>query len=388
MKFINSIGDIFRRGTDGVTSLYSGFKSMFVREPSDEQLRNASFNATVYTCINLISQYIEHFQFHIKDKKVAYSLENPNIYQTKNEFLKSIASDMLVFGNAYSLKLKGSKSYTLAPLDASKVIPEGNMANPSYRMKDTGEVYNGDEIIHFRYGIGNTLKATGKLAAIYNRVMILDEADRDIERTFRGGVRTNYIVQTKSTDRELVKEVTKKIMGSITSDDPTKLVVLSNGMEMQAVPGVKPADSDLRELRSDIIREIAGIYGLPPFAVGGDSDTKYSNTVARHQQINSAAVVPLIKTIAAKLAQTFETEITYDIENVIDSDFQQRLDLSIHAAGGAVMSPDESRARYLGMGPIEGGAELRAGWTETTDDPNTGDDDELPADGSESDKKK
>ena len=141
------------------------------------------------------------------------------------------------------------------------------------------------------------------------------------------------------------------------------------------------ADGDLRDLRSDLIREVAALFGVPAFAVGGSTDTKFSNTVQRLQAMNQQALLPLARNIRDTLSQSFGEEVTFQEQDVLAGDFALQFDLAIAACGGPVYTPNESRKRFLGEDPVDGGNTLRTGpaGRAMTDDI-------APNDGSESDR--
>ena len=129
----------------------------------------------------------------------------------------------------------------------------------------------------------------------WSRIKALESCDAEIHNVFKIGLNMNHVLHGGHADDTAVKKMLKSIQKGfgLGGEKRAGIVGLTGGFKLETIKGVTPADSDLRNLRSDLIREIAALFNVPPFAVGGDSDTKYSNVVARHTQIAKEALLPL-----------------------------------------------------------------------------------------------
>ena len=98
----------------------------------------------------------------------------------------------------------------------------------------------------------------------------------------------------------------------------------------------------------------------PPFAVGGSSDTKFSNVVARYSQLSKDALIPILEAIKSALEHNLEVEVNYNPNDILKGDFATKSELAIKECGGAFRTPNEVREIYYGESGVEGGDELRS----------------------------
>ena len=384
-SLVKSIGDVFRRApvSAGISGANAASGAPALRSATEVARWQAT--ATVYTCADLIAKSIGQVRFTCEDAYWQRTLDAPNLFQTRYQFLYSVAWDATVFGNAYierEADRRGS-SNKLAPLDATTIEPDGTIGRPAYRERGGGERISADRIIHVRHGGGTGLEAIGRVAGGWSRIKALGACDRQIDDVFDNGLLVQHVLQGGHADETAVKKMLRSVRKAFGTGGNRRggVVGLTGGFQLETIKGLTPADGDLRDLRSDLIREIAALFGVPAFAVGGSTDTKFSNTVQRHQAMNQQALLPLARNIRDTFSQAFGEEVTFQEHDVLAGDFALQFDLAISACGGAVYTPNESRKRFLGEDAIEGGDVLRTGpaGRALTDDLE-------PNDGSESDR--
>ena len=392
MNIFKSIGDLFRPASIDAFAhgtSYATHNTIEAHRVDDERISKTQISATVYTCCDLICKAIANVEFVAKEKYWNDAFNDPNIMQSRYDFWYSVAWDALIYGNVYILKHqeKGASKGILAPLHPPNIEPLGSMVSPKYRARDTGEEYDGSRIIHIRHGGGSELRAIGRVAAGYRRIMALESCDIEIESVFSNGVSMSHVLHGGHADKDAVLNMLKSIKKAfgIGGKHRAGVVGITGGFKLDTIKGATPADSDMRNLRVDLIREIAALFGIPPFAAGGSSDTKFSNVVARHAQLAKDALLPLSTNIAQKLEHNLETPVTFSDEDLLKGDFGTALELAIKASGGPVRTPNEARDVYLGLTEVEGGDELRdkPAAKDELDPDRRG---EKPPDGSESDR--
>ena len=133
-----------------------------------------------------------------------------------------------------------------------------------------------------------------------------------------------------------------------------------------------------------MIREIASLFGCPPFVAGGTSDTRYNNITARMSVLHRETVTPLLDNITAKLSQALETEIVYDQYALVRGDLASQSEIGVKMAGGPYKSVNEVREMF-GDEKHEGEENDAIRNTNSTseEEPEEGDDDrtgEFPTD--------
>ena len=387
MNIVKAIGDRLRRNNTYSEGFSDDHYTLYPTV-DDKIISNYQTNATVYTCADLISKSIANVNFTCKDKYWQKCFDRPNEYQSTFDFWRAVAWDSVIFGNAFILKSEKNRASqgNMSPLDPINIKVTGRVV-PRYETVDTGSKYSPRRIVHVRHGGSSDVRAIGAVEAGISRIRALASCDKEIDNVFKNGISAQYILKAgRANESEAKKNAAAIRQGfGIGGKQRGGLAVLSGEFELEKMQGATPADSDLRELREDLIREIAALFGVPPFAVGGASDTKFTNTVARHQQTNTYALMPLATNIAQKFSHSLGEEVTFDEESIIESDFAMKLEFAVQASGGAVLTPDEARERWLHADPIDGGDVLRAGWTGESGSDDEGRDPIDESDGSEAD---
>ena len=366
MGIIKAIGDVIRgpssQASDGYP--FPDDQTPYGDAVDPFMVARAQYNPTVFSCLSLISKSLSHVRFTTGDKYWDRTFIDPNIHQGREDFWRSVIWELAGGGNVYiskSKKKRGTKGM-LYPRDPTNVEPLGTPLKPSYRLRDESDkIVTSDEMIHIRHGGGANLRAIGPIAAGYPRIQALEWCDREIENVFKNGINAGYVLHGGHTDKESLLNMMKSIQKAFGIGGKSRggVVGLSADYKLDKFPGVTPADSHLRNLRIDLIREIAALFGVPPFAVGGSSDTKFSNVVARYSQLSKDALIPILESIKSGLEHNLGVEVSYNENDILKGDFATKSELAQKECGGPFRTPNEVRELYFDSDEIEGGDELR-----------------------------
>ena len=348
--------------------------------------------ATVANCVTLAAQAVACLRFETPDARLRRLLAKPNDWQTRMDFMSGLAHSVLFYGNGYILQRELAAELVDPGLVSVTRRPVGG--GPRYHA--AGQVYTTRELIHFRdltasdtpAGFGHVSRS--RLRPLWPRICALLEADRRINTTFRRGINASAAFEMTpeaGSDSEIVErvrqEITEHYEGSM-SDNSGGILMLIGGT-LKPIGAGSASDTDLRALRQDLIREIAAMFGIPPFSVGGSGDVKFSNVVARNSQFFQNCTIPLADLIASRFELAFDTTVTYDPEVWLKGDFLHLAEVATKTAGGAILTPKMAAKRYfhVDLEGVEGADELR-GATADTGDADGDRRDERPDDGSES----
>lgn len=318
----------------------------------------AEANATAYACVSVAARTVAQLPFYSDAEAVDRVLRRPNPAQTGFEFIHSVVWDLLLYGNAFVRVLRNSEGkliglYPADPRDVDVMVSDGRV---TYR--DTAR-WQGDldmsDVIHFRDTPGHGLISPSRMAAVRVRLSALDAADRQVAAMFRKGLTLAYVIKSKKqvaaeTKADMAQDLAD-MFGSEESDRVS--LVLDNEMEIEQVKAASPTDQDLRSTREDLIREIAGVFGVPPFLVGGTGDTKYNNVSARIASLHRETVVPLVTNLTEKLSARLGVPVRCDDQVLIRGDMAAQVNYATRAAGGPVISPNEARD-LLGLARLPG----------------------------------
>ena len=346
MNLKESIARLFG-GTARVPSVVRGRRGR-----SQYQDLTAIGNATVFNCVSFLAKLCAQIEIKSTDPDVDRLLNNPSSLQTRYEYIHSVVWNMLVSGNAYSRKVTGpdGKVVRLLPYDPSEVkveVRDGDIYYESTKW-DTDPLPS-DEVIHFRDNPDHELISSSRAEAAKARIRALTAADGQITRVFDGGIHITYVVSSeKVIPNAVAEEIQERLQNMYGADgsDRGAGLVLGSGMEITPIKAAPPADQDLRDTRADVIREIASLFNLPPFAVGGTGDTKYNNVTARLTAMFRDAVMPIMDNVTQKMTPSLGAPVTYDQKALLRGDLHSQTTIGVAACGGPYKSPNEVREMF------------------------------------------
>ena len=332
----------------------SDVQSRTLTSISVEQARR---NSTVVAAVSIISRGVGQLTFKAPDSRDVEKLfRKPNNVQSSYEFFHGSTWDLLFYGNAFLRVFRGSASgrvQFIAPMDPEKVRPYlASTGFPRYRITDEGLDLSHRDVVHIRDGGGHELWAQSRLEGAGRRVMSLVYADNLIQDTFEHGISAQYaMTSTDKIDPEKIREWGLALEESFGSSGNRRggVMVLGSTNNLVKLPGMTPADADLRALRESLIREIAGVYQIPPFLVGGASDTKYSNVTARMTSLQRETFAPITTAICQKLEMALDTKVECDLTELLKGDLATQARLATQLSGGPVLSPNEARTYILDL---------------------------------------
>ena len=331
---------------------------------------------TTMSCINIITQSITQIPLCIRrkddsgnyqiveDHPIDRLLKNPNAFQGPSDFKSSIITNLLINGNVFLRVLRAGqdnedglnvsgKPMQLVPMDPKDVTVGANhFGVPQYHHESFGDIA-GENVIHIKDI--QTFTALG-----YSRALLAAEiigskfaADKLIGETFANGISMNYVISTDgSIDPESREQFQKHLnerfgQGGINRGGA---MLLENG-SIQSVKGATPGDADLRELRDDLKTEIAGVFRVPPFMVGGTGNDKYNNVRQRLSSFHRDTLQPIMtnieEAITLKLLDRDNEQAYFDVSDFIKGDFENQMTVAVQAVQGGVWTPNEGRA-YIG----------------------------------------
>ena len=308
---------------------------------------------TVFTCVQTVARSIAELEIKAGNPAVQALIDQPNSWQTRYEFIHSLVFDLLVHGNAYVRIVRNAsgRRLQLLPCDPKEVRPQwaDDRVDVEYifTVAEDKTYFQSGDIIHIRDTPPNDVMSLSRVQMARSRINALVAADKLLQDTFKYGGSVGYSVefphQLSPEESELVgEEITKQFTG----EDGTKrngILVIGSAGKVMKHDGMTPADADLRELREDLIREIAAVFGVPPFIAGGIGDTKYSNVAARLQAMYRDAIAPIVANLEARLSKAMNTRVMFEITGLVSGDLAAQVTSATMAAGGPVLTPNEAR---------------------------------------------
>ncbi len=372
-----AIFDLFRSNTNvsshGGVSYYTSGKHTKSGELVSPQA--ALEDATVLSCINVIAQGIAQLPLTLVNKAdnsvstspIVQLTQRPNDYQTPYEFAYGLVSTLLTYGNAYLKVVRaGGRPFQLLPMDPNNITYSLNPAGyPVYSYKGDNIRIPSEDIIHIKDTVLFDVQGMSRVTLAAERIGALIAADRQMAETFRNGIDVRSTIEldmpmTPDKKREL-NEVLQQAFGAGGKQRGGAFVI--EGGSFKTHKGTSPADTDLRQLRENLIQEIAAVFRVPAFMVGASSDQKYSNVRQMQTALYRDTFAPLLTSIEQafnlKLLDTTQTVcFKFDVTELLKGDVESQANVAAKLVQGGIWTPNEARA-YTGKEALEGGDALQ-----------------------------
>jgi HK97 family phage portal protein len=342
--------------------------------------------AAVYACTTLIAQDIGKMRLRLVEQDAAgiwsefespaFSpvLAKPNRYQTINKFLEQWMVSKLTWGNTYVLKERDARGVVVAlyVLDPQKVkplvTPDGAVyyeltTNPLAGLEGTVTV-PAAEIIHdlmvplFHPLVGVTPIYACGLVALQGLKITENSTNFFANGSSPGGV----LLVPGNINKPQADEVAAEWAAKYTGMNAGKVAVLPNGITYEAL-SVNATDAQLIEQLKWTVEQVCSCFHVPAALIDSSHQPPYANSDPLIQMYYSQCLQCLI--VALELAldhglglvdvpgKTYGTE--FDINDLLWMDTATKTKAATDAIIGGLLSPNESRATYFGVGPVAGG---------------------------------
>jgi HK97 family phage portal protein len=362
-----------------------------IREPSigawqrNEELRpeTALANPTVFACVTLIASDIGKVRLRLvtedeagiwtETSSPAFSpvLRKPNRAQTIVKFLESWLFSKLLHGNTYVLKERDGRGLvtSLYILDPARVTPLVTPDGAVYYQLAPGDgliareaevTVPAKEIIHDRFNclfhqlVGiSPLFAGGGPAAQGQKIQ-----DSSI-RFFSNNARPSGVLTAPgeiSTD--MAARLKERWQAAYSGENYGQVAVLQNGLEYKPFSQTA-VDSQLIEQDKRTTELICAVFHVPASLVDSSHQPPYGNSEQTLQMYYSQCLQTLMTSLETALDEGLELPAPYgtefDIEDLYYLDTPTRTKAAHDAIASGALSPNEARARYFDVGPVEGG---------------------------------
>jgi HK97 family phage portal protein len=342
--------------------------------------------SAVYACTTLIAQDIGKLRVRLVAQDAdgvwaetyspAFSpvLAKPNRYQILPKFLEQWMVSKLTHGNTYVLKERDERGVVVAlyVLDPTKVkplvTPDGAVyyeltTNPLAGLADTVTV-PAREIIHdlmvplFHPLVGVSPIFACGMVALQGLKIQENSTNFFANGSSPGGV----LLVPGNLNQEQAEKIAAEWAAKYTGMNAGKVAILPNGITYEAL-SVNAADAQLIEQLKWTVEQVCACYHIPAALIDSSHQPPYANSDPLVQQYYSQCLQCLI--VALELAldyglglvdvpgKTYGTE--FDVDDLLWMDTATKTKAATDAIVGGVLSPNESRQKYFGVGPVPGG---------------------------------
>lgn len=366
-----------------------------IREPytgawqSNDEIRveNVLTYSAVFACVTLIASDIAKLRMRLVEQDAngiwnettnpAYSpvLRKPNRYQTWIKFAEQWIVSKLLHGNTYVLKQRDERKVVTAlyVLDPSRVTPLVSADGAVYyeiKRDDLSQLPLEQRTLPARDIIHDTMVALYHpligVSPIYACGIAATQGlsiQGNSNKLFSNGSIPGGVLTAPGSISQATADRLKAYWDTnFTGDNVGKVAVLGDGLKYEQL-AFNAVDMQLIEQLKWTGETVCTCFHVPPFMVGIGAPPPYANVEPMVQQYYSQCLQSLIVNFEAALDEglglgpqfgnRFGTEI--DPDDLIWLDTSTRTTAAAGGINASVLSPNEARKKYYGLGPVTGG---------------------------------
>lgn len=322
----------------------------------------------------------------MKAKAVLALLQTPNNFQSQYEFWFQWTMWHEMLGEAFTLWWRKDKNNsTQTPLemyilDSTLVaVAISETRFPSYRLSTPSYGFNKDDPLTY-FQVMHCKDQAWQGSSGFNKGILAAELvglDQDIDLyanyVMLNGAKPSGVFKTdqvipNTKYQEIaarLKEAWASMIGSQRTDPskPGQSILLDQGMTYEAVKMLTLQDTDLANLKTQTMKRICGLYGVPPAMVGIQTDMKFNNSQTMLDEFYKSTLYPILVNIQQKLKSQLLKDyptltVEFDTQDFLKGAPLDQMNYATAAVGAGIITPNEAR-EYLGKPAIEGGDELK-----------------------------
>jgi HK97 family phage portal protein len=343
---------------------------------------SALSNPSVFGAVSRISQDISKIApplllerdrngFWTETSNPAYSpvLRRPNHYQTAQQFIESWVLDKLLCGNFYALKRRDDRGVVneLHRLDPARVkvltAPDGSVyyelqSNDLAGMPENTQplVIPARELIHDRWNcLYHPLCGVSPLSAVGGALAQAKAISDNSTTFFAKGARPSGVLIAPTKLDPLSAARLKTDAANFKSGE---ILIAELGMKYESV-STSAVDAQVIEQLGWTEEKICEVLGMPISILNSSKQPPYANAEASQLQYKSQCLEPHLVSIATTLGDGLDLPsyltIEFDESLLIWMDTMSRVQAAQAATSAGVLSPNEARSEWFGLGPVPGG---------------------------------
>ena len=347
-------------------------------------------NTIVHRCVSLIASSASHVPWkvyrksysgaksYIENHHIANLLKHPNPEQSGSDFFTNSISDLLLYGNSYSMLIGQTNNLTLYNMQPNKVqhvLDKNNNKIIAYKYYNNTTVKifpippitNISKILHLKNynpiystkGASPISPATRSLN-LYHKIMQWNNA------LLNNSTRPTGVLSFKNGNGYLSEEQFARLQEQFYSnfvgvENSGKPFILEGGLSWQETNSAEKFEKFI-ELKDSLSRDIAIAFNIPPQLLGIQGDNTYSNMQEARLALWEENIIPLLDKYADALSywlshwQNENLTIEFDLD-AISILSRKRQEIWSKLSNANFMTINEKRA-LLGLKPIKNGDSL------------------------------
>jgi HK97 family phage portal protein len=297
-------------------------------------------------------------------------LRRPNSFQNRIQFIRYWLICKLLFGNAYAMKVRDERGivvalYLLDPRRVTPLVtPDGgvyySLSSDQLARIPTGiAAAPASEIIHDRGPtLWHPLIGVPPIYACALSGTLGLRIQQNSTTFFQNMSRPSGMLTAPGTiDDITAARLTKEWNENYSGTRLGRLAVLGDGLKYEALT-IAAEQAQLVEQLGLTAIDVATAFGMPAYKINQGSMPTNNNVQALNQQYYSDCLQTHIEDIELCLEEGLSVpdgyRVEFDLDGLLRMDSATQMDVLAKGVGGAILKPDEARAK-LNRRPIPGG---------------------------------
>lgn len=297
-------------------------------------------------------------------------IESPHRTCTRYGFIESLVTDLGVYGNHYSLKVRDQATgrLTLLRFSPHYVRPMGKWTDPEYvvTVGATSVTFPASSIFHLReYNPENPIVGLSPLDSL-KRILAEDIAAGDYREGFWNNAARIETALKLPVGKKLSPDAAARLARQWQAlyaggSNSGKTAILEDGMDVVPM-NFNAKDSEYLGARKLTREEVAAAYHVSPAMVGILEHANFANIDMQHQMLYQDTLGPRLVMIAEEyerqvLPDIPDTEgvyLEFNIDEKLKGSFEEQTKALQAAVGGPWLTRNEARAMQ-NKPPLAGG---------------------------------
>lgn len=307
---------------------------------------------------------------HPVDRLLSASPDGKDGFLTPFIFKKMTQTSVLLRGNClWVIKTNGSGVQKLKYIcwddvyDIKKIADANGEKQLVYQTKEGN--YLASEVLHFKGFTHNGICGVSVIKHACEQLGIaLETQDFSYSLVENKGVRQGVITSAKPVEAAAKKRIVAAAKSAFAEKDPTRLIMLDEGMEYQPIT-VTPQEAQIIESARFGVEDIARWLNIPPHKIKSLQQSTNNNIEQQSLEYLSDTMQPWVtnfeQELTKKLFTDKEKEILYVKGNmgvILRSDMKSKGEYYSKMVNSGIFTANEAR-EYEEKDDMAGGEELR-----------------------------
>lgn len=334
-------------------------------------------NSDVFTAVKIIASDIASSPIEVLEDKMTtehdldYLLNVKPNKEVDGWHLKfSLAVNMLLNGNSFAEIIRSDKGISEIKLLPNSTVTLKQKEDDSlvYIVNETDKKereLSSKDVLHFKYFSQDGMVGISPLNSLKDELDIQQAGNRTLYNFFSRGVNSNGILKVNKADldvesKQSIRKKFEEANGSSNGDNALRTIILDDTMEYKSIE-VNTEVLKLVNSNDWTTKQIAKAFGISTDRLGVEnqhSSTVQSNLMYIQNTLGHYLMV-FTSEFKSKLLRNKKQSFRFNTERLLESDPVNRLETTIKAVQGSLLTVNEGR-RKLGLPDMAGGDRLLA----------------------------